>query len=363
MKKLPVLLISLVLLAAACGTSKPPVSTETVTAPYQTSTLTPTYTLLPPQPTTTPIPIEGTVTSKVNVRSGPDTTFDSLGMLNTGDKIQIISQNGKKTWIQIVYPSAPQGTGWVAAFYVKLADGVRIPTDATPTPLGPTGLTTQKVNVRGGPATTFDSLGMLDADTTVLLTGKNSTASWYQIEYTSGPGGHGWVTAQYIKTDVTDLPVLDDYGTPAATDAPGTASAPGSAPTPTVGIAPDDLDSLAAPSVRITFSATGARQFVYSSLLSAPQGDGEDWIEFTPFTSHGTTARLTVTLACTGNGTLVVDLLQNGAPVTGWGSIQCGDTDKQISIPVGGAYIFHLVPAAGDGLRMISYTLTVRNEP
>ena len=362
------LVFSLTVLAllAACGTpgpaTVPPASASPTELP--TGTLTPTKTPTLPAPTTTPRPIEGTLTIKVNVRSGPGTSYDSLGQLNAGEKIQIVSQDSQGKWYQILYASAPLGRGWVAAQFVQVAAGTAVPLDATPTPAGPTGLVTQRLNVRSGPGTTFDSLGMLQSGESVSLTGKNGPASWFQIEYASGPDGHGWITAQYVQTDAAaDLPVLDDFGTPVTPGLSGTPSGPATTPTPTVGPAFADGDSRAAPAVQVTFSATGTRQFTYSSQVSAPDGDAEDWVEFTPYTSSGTDARLVFSLTCSGNGLLTVEIWQGGSALSAWGDLACGDVEKPVKLPAGQAYQIRLAQAAGAGLRLVDYVLTVQNLP
>ena len=77
MKKLALLFTTLALLAAACGTSEPVATPSPVILPVALPTDTPTLTVTPPQPTqtATPILIDGTLTIKVNVRSGPGTNF------------------------------------------------------------------------------------------------------------------------------------------------------------------------------------------------------------------------------------------------------------------------------------------------
>jgi len=366
MKKLAILLTMLALLAAACGTAEPVATPSATASPSALPTETPTLPVAtpPPTPTATPILIDGTLTIKVNVRSGPGTGYDSLGQLEAGTKVQITARDSQGAWYQILYPAAPQGRGWVAAQYVTVAAGAEVPVDATPTPAGPTGRVVQRLNVRSGPGTTFDTLGLLEPGVVVSLTGKNATASWFQIDYPAGPGGRGWVTSQYIQTDAAaDLPVLDDYGNVVTPGAGGTPSGPFLSPTPTVGPAYADDDSSVSPAIRVTFSATGTHQFVYSSQVSAPQGDAADWVEFTPYTASGTNARLNMSLACTGNGALTVELWQGGAPLSGWGALACGETGKSVLLPAGRVYQMHLAPASGDGLRLVAYTLTVQNNP
>ncbi len=211
-----------------------------------------------------------------------------------------------------------------------------------------------------------ETLGMLEANTIVVLTAKNATASWFQIEYPSGSEARGWVTAQYIQTDYSaELPVVDEFGQPVSTGTPGATPVP-MTPTPTLGPAAEDGDSSEDPAVSIVFSSGGTRKFTYSSQVSTPEGDAEDWVEFTPFDSlPAADARLLVTLVCTGNGTLDVELWQSGASLPAWGTLECGDSDRVLALPAGDARRGHAdrrrqpVPAApalpdgglrGDGL-------------
>lgn len=364
MKRLLFLFLMLPLLAAACGSPEPLVSpTATVPllhTPSPTQMLT--ATLPPPTPTPTPQLIEGTLAIKVNVRSGPGISYDSIGLLNAGEKVQVILQEGTGTWYKINYPDASGGIGWVAAQFVQVAAGTQVPFEATPTPAGPSGRVLQRLNVRSGPGLAFESLGMLEPDSTVALTGKNSRASWFQIDYPAAPGGRGWVTAQYIQADAADLPVLDDYGTPVAGGMAGPTPIPVT-PTPTIGPAFADADSPANPAVRVTFSSSGTRQFTYSSQVSAPDGDTEDWVVFTPYAVNAADARLVFSLVCSGNGTLIIEMEQGGTPISGWGELRCGDLDKTIMLPAGRSYTLRLVPAPGEGLRLVDYVLIVRNVP
>jgi uncharacterized protein YgiM (DUF1202 family) len=366
MKNFAFLWTILVLLATACGTPEP-VATPSATAslsPFPSETPTLPATPLQPTLTATPILIEGTLTIKVNVRSGPGTGYDSFGQLEAGGKVQIIARDSQKTWYLILYPAAPQGRGWVAAQFVTVSPGTDVPVDATPTPTGPTGRVIQRLNVRSGPGMTFDTLGMLEPGVTVSLTGKNSSASWFQIGYPAGPGGRGWVTSQYIQTDASsNLPVLDEYGILVTPGTSGTPSGPAMLPSPTVGPAYTDNDSSANPAIRVTFSATGTHRFIYSSQVSTPEGDAEDWVEFTSYSSSGTNARLAFSLTCSGNGTLTMELWQGATLLSGWGTLACGDTGKSILLPAGRVYQIHLAPVTGNGLRLVAYTLTVQNNP
>ena len=365
MRRLPLLLAALTLVGAACVQAPAGEVTPTATGPAATAAApSPSHTASQAPPTSTPRPVEGTTRAQVNVRSGPGTGYDSLGLLDSGEKVQIVASDSQGQWYQILYPPAPQGRGWIAAQFVQVPAGTEIPPDATPTPAGPTGRLTQRLNVRSGPATTFDSLGLLEPNTIVSLTGKNSTASWFQIEFQAGPSGHGWVTAQYVQTDAAGgLPVLDDYGSIVTPGAAATSPGPETTPTPTIGPAYADGDSPGSPSIQVTFSANGTRQFVYSSQVSWPEGDTEDWVEFTPFAAGGGNARLTFSLACSGSTLLTAELWQGGTLLSSESSIQCGDQARLILLVAGLPYQLRLAAQAQAGPQLVQYQLTVRNEP
>ena len=368
MKKFIFWLVSIAFLVASCSTPESTALPAATFSPSPSPTSIPSKTLtvtpLPLTMTATPLLINGTLTIKVNVRKGPGSTYDSLGQLEAGGNVQVIARDVTGSWYQIIYPAAPEGSGWVSAQYVKIPTGTQVPLQPTPTPAGLIGRVIERLNVRSGPGTTFNSIGILEPGVSISLTGKNRTASWLQIAYPDGPGGFGWVTAQYIQTDSAgDLPVLDDSGNIVTPGAVGTPSGPVFASTPTIGPALADGDSSASPAINVTFSASGTTRFIYSSQVSTPQGDPEDWIAFTPYSSTGTIARLIFSLDCTGNVTLAVELSVGGNSISGWGTLQCGDKGKSIQLPAGQMIMVHLEPAAGDGLRLVAYTLDVQNSP
>jgi SH3 domain protein len=284
--------------------------------------------------------------------------------MDAGVKVQVVARDVSGGWFQILYPASSQGLGWVTAQFVTIPVGTQVPLQSTSTPAGPSGRLLQRVNVRSGPGTSFNLLGLLEANTPVLLTGKNNTASWFQIMYQTGPGGRGWITAQYVQTDAAgDLPVLDDFGAVVTPGATGNPSAPDLAPTSTIGPALTDGDSSTSPAINVTFSPIGTRRFIYSSQVSTPMGDAEDWVAFTPFSATGINARLLFSLTCSGNGSLTVNLLQGGTQLSGWGSLVCGDFGKALVLPAGQPILLHLVAVSGERLQFVAYTLDVQNNP
>ena len=65
----------------------------------------------------------GAVLRGVNVRSGPGRGFDSLGLLNQFDIVELLEKDSSGEWLRIRFPPAPDGLGWVAAEYLE-AEGV-----------------------------------------------------------------------------------------------------------------------------------------------------------------------------------------------------------------------------------------------
>lgn len=79
----------------------------------------------------------------VNVRGGPNTAFyPVVGHLDPGQTAPALGRTPESDWIQIAYPDAPGGVGWVYAYYVELRGGVP---PIVPTPLRPLPLITETV--------------------------------------------------------------------------------------------------------------------------------------------------------------------------------------------------------------------------
>jgi len=85
------------------------------------------------------------------------------------------------------------------------------PTQATTTGGAASGVVTgtQILNVRNGPGTSFAQIATLAAGQTVGLTGRNTDATWLQINLPGG--GAGWVSGFYIAPNalLTSLPVSE----------------------------------------------------------------------------------------------------------------------------------------------------------
>jgi hypothetical protein len=110
----------------------------------------------------------------------------------------------------------------VSVTAVDAGKSAQIPTVAIPTvtgtPLGSMAMVKkdadqEQVNVRAGPSTNYDIVGVLIAGQQVPARGRSVGGDWVQIEYPGVPGGVAWVYSPLV--DVTGgLPVVEPPPTP-----------------------------------------------------------------------------------------------------------------------------------------------------
>ena len=349
--------------ASSLGGATPTLYVITATLPA-TPVPSITFTPIPPTPSPTIQPIPGMTTTQVNVRGEPSPAGRQLGLLGPFVNVQIVGKNAAGDWYVINYSGVPEGLGWVAAQYINVQNKDSIPVigapDDTATPPALTGTPaasgtiTQQVNVRKGPGTTFDAVGTLNPKDTAALTGKDTSGSWVQIQFPGGPNGKGWIAAAYIQAaSIQALPVVES-GTTVFSTAHATAVTVTVVTATPVAVAHEDGDSLAAPATNVTLSPGGTRVLIYSSDVSAPHGDAQDYVEFTT-----TSSIVLAALDCTGNGSLQARLLANGSPLTDSPGLACGKT-SMLQLAPGQVYVFvlSLTPGAASA-SYIDYTISV----
>jgi uncharacterized protein YraI len=207
-----------------------------------------------PLPPNTPGPDgrKAVILQQANVRVGPTVGYMTIGILGPGTVVSVTGRIEGNGWLQIDFPSGPDGRGWVLKslvqydgayaglpFYNLMATPVAKPgqSDAptavpatvdpnitptatpvppTPTEVKPYGVTLGQINARSGPAASFDSYGLIDQNQQVILTGQTLNGVWLQIEYPASPTGRAWVAAEYVKimSDIRTLPYFDNSGNP-----------------------------------------------------------------------------------------------------------------------------------------------------
>lgn len=369
--KIGFVLLTMVLLSACSPETVPTLSPTLAESPTWTMqpSQTPSATQIIPSPTATFESTTGTTLYQVNIRSGAGSYYDLLGTVDKGRSIPVIARDIASTWLAIQYPEGSGKIGWTVAQYIQVSNLDKLPVLSqvylsTGTP-APEGTTSQKLNVRSGPGASFDSLGIIPSGSPVWLMGRNTSSDWYLIDFPKGPGGKGWVLAGYVQGNITgDLPPYDSNGSliSTTTSTPAVAGLPSS--TPTFQPAPEDNDSLAHPAVLVSFSPLTTGSFTYSSALSDPSGNGEDWLAFVPYAPNaGDESPIYVSLTCSGNGSVSVQLYQVETQLTGWGSLACGDKDFPINLIGSTRYTFHIEIKPASSPSSVNYTLTVRNSP
>ena len=364
MLKIVFVALILGLLCTACGrqtiesaTTTPIIQINTATLP-PSPTSRPSDTPLPPPLSSTVTPVEGVASTQLNVRSEPSTAGIILGIIPANTKVQIIGKDPGEGWWQILYSEVNEGKGWVTAQYVTMAGKPEVPViggDGPNPESTNVAIIQQQLNVRSGPGTSFNSLGTLNPQDVAILLGKDANGAWLQIEFNAGPDGKGWINAAFARAQSVDqLPIVGGTGQVIGTGTPVDTPPP---LTPTVVPAPIDNDSAQSPAINVAFTATGTRALQFMSDVSAPTGDTDDWIQFTPFTQL-----VLLELTCLGNGQVTLDLQQNGQVIPRWGTLTCGDS-LSVEVDPGAAYLLHIQASQSAELSYIQYTLKITSIP
>jgi uncharacterized protein YraI len=175
---------------------------------------------------------------QANVRASPDVNGDLLGQIVSGTHYPVIGRNDIYPWSLIADPSTQQPMGWVFNDLVKFQGdianvpitnqtigGASIQPTATLAPVsvdttlptastdsaqptvspviaasGVIGTVLGEINVRYGPGTEYDRLGVAEAGATFEITARHTQLPWVQINYPQSPNGYGWVA-----TDLLDI--------------------------------------------------------------------------------------------------------------------------------------------------------------
>ena len=182
----------------------------------------------------------GVAIQSVRVRTLPNTSAETLVILNAGDSVTAIGRNDSGTWVEVV--TVANITGWAGSAYIKLTSGklsdlpVVQPTPPTQSAtqsacgVASTGLTgrvnTPSLLVRSQPDKTSNSIATLKAGDTVLILGANESGAWLLVQTQAGVTG--WAGSAYIyltNGKLRDIQVISDTAT-VATPAAGATAAP-----------------------------------------------------------------------------------------------------------------------------------------
>jgi hypothetical protein len=71
-----------------------------------------------------------------------------------------------------------------------------------------------QINVRSGPGTEYDGIGVLLMNQQAPALGRTSGGDWILIEYAGVPGSQGWVYSPLVILGGADLPIIEPPATP-----------------------------------------------------------------------------------------------------------------------------------------------------
>lgn len=356
-----VLLAILTFSSAACGVNNQEQGTPSPTAFIAISTITaspiprPSETALSsPSIQPTVPPVDGITSTQVNVRAEPSTSSNVLGIIAPDMRVEIVGEDPGQSWWQILYPQGADGKGWVTSQYITTPVKPEVPiiggVEADPNN-GPVAIIQQKINIRSGPGTGFNSVGTLNPQDAVNLTGKDANGTWLQIEFGAGSEGKGWINAAFVQANgIESLPIVTNAGVVVGT---GTPTSIPLTPTPTIVPAWEDNDSSTNPITSIEFEPSGTHTSIYNGDVSAPDGDAQDWVQFIPYTRT-----VLLEVSCKGNE-LDIEVLQTGVAMQQEIAVHCGSTvvlQGEPNLPM----IIHLTAQTDGPLKYTSYTLHIK---
>lgn len=145
-------------------------------------------------------------TSNVNLRSGPSTSYSSLGKLSKNTPVRILAQSGD--WYHV---QTGGREGYVYAQYIRLNENAAASSaaqGAAPAGAAGAGRTSGKVNLRSGPSTSHTKLDVLRKGTALTLYGSEN--GWYKVE---AGGKSGYVSGKYVE-------VTASYAAPSTSPVP-----------------------------------------------------------------------------------------------------------------------------------------------
>ncbi len=181
-------------------------------------------------PTPAPIVTTGKATGRVktasvNFRSGPSTSYKSLGSLSRDTELLLDGMDGD--WYLVTVRDTGV-SGYIHSNYVTLTSANIVATGV---------VTGSAVNFRAGPSTSYKSLGKLARSANLSIYGMEN--GWYKVQVVS-TGTTGYVIKNYVSLTSTSVPIATAEPTatpepPLITNTPATVTntpEPGTTPAP-----------------------------------------------------------------------------------------------------------------------------------
>ncbi|MFN8450336.1 MAG: serine hydrolase [Anaerolineae bacterium] len=201
-------------------------------------------------------PVTAEAINQANLRASPDLSADLLGQIVAGTRYPVVGRSEFYPWVLVADPTSQQPIGWVFSELLTfqgtvetlplstLVVGAVVPTATQPvialptatlpasqpqttavtaapastaTPLPPTtppnavtGTVLGEINVRYGPGTEYDRVGVAQAGDVLTITARNTQVPWVQVSYPDSPNGFAWVLADLleIQGSLDDVPPI-----------------------------------------------------------------------------------------------------------------------------------------------------------
>ena len=142
----------------------------------------------------------------LNVRSGPSINYPILGRATRNQVFAVTGRSqSDPRWVRINFGTVQ---GWINGTWATLSgDTAALPVvpaaeEAAPSAFGiPTGLrvrATANLNIRSGPDISYPVIGWLTNGEVADVVGRNSSRTWWEINFTRG---RGWVSGAYTQLE------------------------------------------------------------------------------------------------------------------------------------------------------------------
>ena len=126
-----------------------------------------------------------TITGRaLSVRTGPNKTYSRIGLALQNEVFEVFEVNG--SWLKIMYGNR---TGHIYSGYARFSEGKTNPEPI----LGTATITASALNVRSGPSSRYEKVGMLNQNEQVEVIQREN--SWFEVRFSGGTGFiHGGYT-------------------------------------------------------------------------------------------------------------------------------------------------------------------------
>ncbi len=154
-------------------------------------------------------------TDLVNIRSYPGLAGEVVGQARIGTQLEIMEKSNDGEWLQVCCPLGNSETviqSWISAEFIDITfqpTSAAVVANDTPVSTGNADsnsnssgvsatVTSALANVRSGPDTLYATVGQLSEQTTLTISGRNATGTWWRICCPAGIPAESWISAELV---------------------------------------------------------------------------------------------------------------------------------------------------------------------